>query len=449
MSQFFDEIKLEAKRKREEKDFLRINKDVCQRLEKNGENERIYQLFGQRAYRKYANKNYQRKDLQKLKKEKRYEEINVKYGEKLHDKLLLSAMYQDIKQEKGNVSAFLWKIRKLGYRSIAIFFSALFLAISSDTLLIPAAEINQNKKTYAEQISKSDFKIEEYVKKFEGKKLTDLQVIMKVVDDMWANIEGYKDPPLIDANGCLELDVTRANGYGICRNFATYVAKVLQAMGYKARTLPVYMDLNSYQYYVCPNIQTKEAGNETEQTDNIFISDDSQNDLNSNENDEDTQKINDWLQDKKITANHMVVLVYIEEDDIYLVIDPTNPGIGILDKNSISMFNNANKENVNLLPKPFSFITNSGIYGVKEFITYFLGQKHVKPEHNEYLEKKYSITSQNTALEQANKVMDDTRFTDDLKKEVDLDKIDAVSKGFQIKTKSEPLGEKDSKEISK
>ena len=172
------------------------------------------------------------------------------------------------------------------------------------------AEISEfvNGSRYESMIADSDEKIEKYVKnEFEGKDYTDIQVFTKVMLDMWRSIDGYQDPQL-DIRGYLELDITQ-NGYGVCRNMASYVEKVLKEMGYNARAYAVYVD---------QNISENESENDS--TDNQNFGE---------------RLISKY---KEEVGNHEIVLVDIPEDNITLVVDPTDIDIGIYYQGEIYMF---------------------------------------------------------------------------------------------------------------
>ena len=98
-------------------------------------------------------------------------------------------------------------------------------------------------------------------------------------------------------------------GYGVCRNMASDLAKKLNEINpkYNAKTLIVYKDMKSMKR---ANIDRK-IDSTTIQT---------QGEQNKNH----IVEVN-----KYIYGNHMITLVDIEKDNVTLALDPTNPSIGV------------------------------------------------------------------------------------------------------------------------
>lgn len=183
--------------------------------------------------------------------------------------------------------------------------------------------IIENSITYAEEISSYDKKIQEYAKQINKLNLTDLQIIMKVMNDMWKSIAGYGEPKK-DIVGFQRLDFLEENGIGVCRNMADDVCAKINVINpkYNARILSVKMEMD-IPIYINNIGNSKRPSSENNS---------SSNSENTNENDFMYNLIVD------LYGNHKVVLMDIPNENITLVVDPTNPSIGIFRDGKIYMF---------------------------------------------------------------------------------------------------------------
>ena len=197
-----------------------VKKEVKRLLKEKNYNE-IFEKFGSKVYKDNVPFFYQYKEKRKLVKEGKYFDIASKYGLKTYKKYLDKVRYNEIKGEKGLASALLFKLKS----STRNFITALGLvtAISAPALDAGFAisfgnDIKENSIEYQKEIEENDKRIAEYAREVKGLNLdNDVQVIMKVMDDMWSNIQGYKNPEK-NIWGFLELDLSSKEGYGVCRN---------------------------------------------------------------------------------------------------------------------------------------------------------------------------------------------------------------------------------------
>lgn len=197
--------------------------------------------------------------------------------------------------------------------------------------------------------------------------LTDIQIFMKVIKDMWTEIDRYASPKHeIMGLGRLSLEDEKI---GVCRNFADHITAQLNAINpdYNARNLVVYMSGG----YSIANIE--------------------RNILENNETVEDDKEENDNefnLDITKIFGNHMVTAVDIPNENITLVIDATNPSIGVFKDGRIYMFLSPNGNG--LETKGWGQIITGGINSVLDIdstkLKSFLTAKYSLEE----LEKKWN-----------------------------------------------------------
>ena len=296
-----------------------FDKEEIKKLKKDKNYEEIYQKYGQKVYIKNVSSRYKKEDLKKLSKEGRYMDIYNKYGRDTYNKYLVQAQAREIREEKGLLSSVLFRI-KSKTREIALGLG-IFTAITVPTFTVIGAEstkksIEEIQATYEEEIRENDEEIAKYAQEVRDMELNDTQIIMKVMDDMWERIDGYGTPSEEhDKTGILELALTDEKAQGVCRNFATDNAKRMNAINpkYNARVVTVYVDQDSYSELADIERNIIED-NET------VVKDESEK--------SETEEVFDELLVKSF-GNHMVTLVDIPERNVTLVMDPTNPGIGV------------------------------------------------------------------------------------------------------------------------
>ena len=97
----------------------------------------------------------------------------------------------------------------------------------------------------------------------------------------------------------------------------------------------------------------------------------------------------------------MVTFVDSPEDNLTLVLDPTNPGIGIYTEGKIVMLNSDKENGLNFETKAYmdAVFTKGGIEGVTEEIEDYLKSFRNPNLTKEEIVEKYGIEAQNQALE--------------------------------------------------
>ena len=265
-----------------------------------------------------------------------------------------------------------------------------------------AKDYDKAIKPYTEVIKKMD--------------LNDLQLYMKLTDDMWKNIKGY-GAPKNDFMGLARYDIIDGK-VGVCRNFADHIATILNEVKpeLNARTM----------------VATLRDGYETAKIERNIIEDDETvvGDDEKNENINNNVS-NRWGKIKQealsitedIVGNHVVTLVDCFDEDINknvtLVIDPTNPGIGLYYNGEITMFNNLNvKYNTHEIVD--AVVAKGGDEAFVKNTKSFLDSYGINKEEFEILANKYSLEAQNKALEQSREITQHNRkIEEDILKEFD------------------------------
>lgn len=119
-----------------------------------------------------------------------------------------------------------------------------------------------------------------------------------------------------------------------------------------------------------------------------------------------------------LLGNHIVTLIDIPDKNVTLVIDPTNPGIGIYKDNKIMMFNSEEINGLELETRTFITVILKGFDGIKNIKDYTSGTKNQEITY-EQLKQEYGVEAQNEAL----KIAREKEFREMLKvqvKEVDI-----------------------------
>ena len=355
-------------------------------LRKNKKYDKIYQLYGRTIYNLATPSKIRKREVERLMDEGRFEEIYAKFGKTKYVENLDEMYETDIYNETGKKPDIFKKLKFLLVNKIMPITMA--STVFFPTATVAATEINtrkmksENAIQYAEEIENYDKKIEKYAQKVNSMHLSDIQIFMKVMSDMWKEIDGYATPKEYDVMGFWRLSLNE-EGVGVCRNFSDDITAKLNAINpkYNARNVVVYMGEEEYNL---ANIDRNII-----QNNNTVASNDEQE--NSNEEEE--------IDITKFFGNHAVTAVDIPEQNITLILDPTNPGIGVFKDGQIYMFSTPDGKGIQtkalgqLLVIGADQLANLMVTEVESFLN---GSQISLVE----LEEMYGTDAQNKALEQ-------------------------------------------------
>ena len=262
----------------------------------------------------------------------------------------------------------------LGIGATMIF--GLFADLSNDHEKL----IEQNAITYEKEIDEYNQQLDEYVNSLDLEGLTDLEIFMLVMNDMWESIEGYGNPEL-DVHGYTRLDI-KEGGVGVCRNIADDMTAKLNAINpeYNARNLIIHCEFGNLISANIERHKTEEYIMEEELIASIAAD----------------ETIPDKIFGTMVgNPNHMVTLVDIPGKDITLVLDPTNALVGVFRNGQIIMFND--QEGIYDVTKFYSYL----YYGDEDTLdlTMYQLRSFNCDETIEELEEQYGLDAQNEALE--------------------------------------------------
>ena len=375
----------------------KVKQDI-QTLKLEEKYEEIFIRYGRTAYGLYIPSKYYKQHLKELESEGKYKEIYAKYGKAKYRKSLVSREYHRRKEEQGVISAALWITRQRFTSflvSMGIYTSVVAIGATGAATYWGSKEIQDNAKQYHSEIEAYNTKIKNYAQQEKFSRLNDIQIIMKVMDDMWGSIQGYKMPEK-DIHGFLELDLATEDGYGVCRNMAPDIAKKLNEINpkYHARVMSVYMEKGVINVADIPRRFL-----EDNETVNV-----SYEEKLSNFQKKPVDIVEDAL--TIVLVNHDITFVDIPEDNIILVVDPTNPSLGIYRNGQIMMFNTPVENGAKYDLKQYQSVVDFGelerMIGVPADYIKSLETPNITDEE---LEANYGLEAQNLALVQAKQIV--------------------------------------------
>ncbi|MDR0978843.1 MAG: hypothetical protein LBL91_02750 [Lachnospiraceae bacterium] len=387
---------------------LKEKKNHIKQLKSNKEYDKIYEIYGRKAYIKYVPSKYIRQDIKKLMQEGKFEDIYLKYGKDAYNDRILAMQQKDVSTETG--SKFRGVVNRIGNilkRRVAVFLAIGTVALppAAHTMINLQSNIMTEKNAieYAEQIEKYDSKINTYAEEIRQMNLSDIQVVMKVMSDMWENIDGYGNPKE-EVFGFERLNFLEDGGVGVCRHMADDVTAKLNAINpeYNARNVICYLETG--KGYRLSNIERSTV------EDNATYVD---------ENEEPEEEKQDLL--TAIIGNHRVTAIDLPNENITLILDPTNPGIGVYKDGQIHMFSTEDGKGVELRSMAdFSFGTSILQLSKDYAKSFFSADKSI-----EELEKEFGVEAQNEALKELEKLeANSQKFGEQYKVEIDYNKID-------------------------
>lgn len=362
-------------------------KDIIQ-LMKEKKYDEIYQKYGRETYLRVVSNKHQIRDIDKLMEEGRFFELYEKYGEKIYRDYLREMKKVDVENELGIKFKFnnylffenmIQNLKIIRNQAAKVMLGLTIVSGGFSTMISSQYDqvIENNSKVYQSEIKDYDEEIKTYAEHINSMNLSDLEIIMKVMNDMWNSIDGYKTPDMYDAIGYPRLALYM-DGYGVCRNMADDFTARMNAINpnYEACNLNVYLkeaEINNIRRTTLVNYNS--IADNSEQEENI----DYKSEIISN-----------------LTGNHMVSCIKLKEDDVLLIVDPTNPSIGVLKNGEITMLSNQMMKGIKIKPVGNLML---GSDNRKEYLKKLTESLFTAGDINT-LKEKYGITSQNETLEE-------------------------------------------------
>lgn len=371
------------------KEIIEIN-----RLKRDKKYDDIYYKYGKEVYMNETPYSYKLKDKKKLLKDGRFLDIYEKYGEKVYSKNLKKMHKIDIKNEIGvkrcsfNYSFFEKCTKGIKLIKKSILGASLVATVTPFAYAsLVSSVISDNENKYSNELDEYDKEVKKYADYINSLGLTDLEIIVKVINDMWTNIEGYKNPGDNDVLGYHRLSIYVA-GYGVCRNMADDFTARMNAINpeYEACNLNVYID-----------------------GEKVVVNNTERNIINDNEtvnnNDDENVDSNELSFGDKLVGNHLVTCIKLKKENVLLIVDPTNPSIGLLKNGEIYMFSDG-IDSIDIRTLGGSTL---GMSNFMDYMDRVLESYHTDANYNE-LNKKYNIEAQNEVLEDIIEEYDENHY---------------------------------------
>lgn len=382
-------------------------KQDIEKLLKEGNIALIYHKYGSLETMFIKNfRKLKKEEIKKLLEEKRYVELQNAYGDKILHEHRFDAYRSDIEYETG--SKFKAKVLSSGSKTVHGLKEAVKgLTIFTTTIgVILVGQIGKFiDEMYREDIEKNasiiqeyDEEIAEYADYIQSLQLnSDLEVVMKVMDDMWKEIK--YGTPTKDIAGLYRLAFTEDEKVGECRNIADDFSARMNAINpeYNARILTVYGEENYFEEEKTADIKRIKKTDET-----IIDSENTTTTNNNNNNQSMYEEIDRIFNDINITeytGNHMVSIFEPIGKNYTLVVDPTNPSIGIIANGEIYMFQPTNKNGIKFKPiGQITYVKNYDFTDIRnEFLKSFISFK--SEEELQEISNEWNLEKQNQALE--------------------------------------------------
>ena len=381
----------------EERGLTKEQKEIIKRLKKEKKYDDIFTLYGQTVYLFNTPEKYMKKDIKKLLKNGNFEDIYTKYGALRYNGCLSKMEAIDIYLSTKNYGKkFLSRTKNAFMKKVLPITTTGAIAFNSIPLvmfpIMADSKLKENARTYSEEIISYDARVSDYAKQFEKLKLTDIQIIMKVMDDMWKDIKGYGTPQK-DIIGFYRLDFLEPGGVGVCRNMADDVAAKLNVLNtaYNARTFTVVADLE--KNYEIADIQRNVYNPNSTVVSSTATQDDET--VHANEFEEKLSALGE-----SSFGNHKVVIMDVPNENLNLIVDPTNPSIGIFTNGKIYMFSTEDGTGIS---NPYYSQFFDGYASQLDY------QNRVKKSYSyeiniEELREKWGIEAENKALNEAREI---------------------------------------------
>lgn len=368
-------------------DKKELKNDIKQ-LKKNKQYDKIFEMYGQKVFLENSPKKYKTDEIKQLMKEGKYEDIHFKYGQTIYNSLLQKMKEREIYSQTN--SKFEVAISRLKYimqkRVAPLFMSTTFLLSAGGTVIgnelekQSMKEINQN---YSKELQEYNDRIEPYVEYLKKQDLTQLQLIMKILDDMHADIEGYGTPKIsVPLYG--RIDFAEEGGVGVCRNMADHLTTVLNEINpsYNARNFMVYADFGEEMNIA--NVERKLANEE------VIQGDITEEEMQNNRNGEPTNFT-------KQIGNHAITILELQDEDLTILVDSTNPAIGVYVDGKIQMLSN---DDLKINSANIMNAISRGKTGTFQTISELTQSITNRKLDINQLEEKFGVEAQNKALEE-------------------------------------------------
>lgn len=224
-------------------------------------------------------------------------------------------VYSDFKRKKYILQT---GVKNALIHASRVFISAFFLSLASTNAF---KLTDDGIEMVYEALEEYDANLEKYASQFDTNTMSTMEIVMAVMNDIRSNTYYGIPKNEVLRYGRLSLDDT--NNVGVCRNMADKFTTIMNLIDprFQANNFAVALDTDCDTFTFC-NIERP--------IDPVFLEQ-----LKNGKSPllEPPELFN------KFFGNHLVTIMKSIEDDCYLVVDVTNPSIGILKDGEVYTFN--------------------------------------------------------------------------------------------------------------
>ena len=245
--------------------------------------------------------------------------------------------------------------------------------------------INKQNTQNIEIITEYDNELKEYASKYNTDTMSTMDIIMSVMNDIRSNTEYGFDFEGEEIGDSYRLILNGSNDIGVCRHMADKFTATMNMIDprFEARNLFVHLSHECNTLTLCD-------------VENPFSEEFKKQLVKEKEkNKEEEKDLKEQLEDE-IAANHLVTVLKPIDEDYYLVVDVTNPSIGVLRNGKIYMFNSNDYSFIEYRPyQQFIMNADDSYYVIRKdmFLSYFQNY------NLDNLDELYGLDSQNKVLE--------------------------------------------------
>lgn len=362
-------------------------------------------------------------DIKNIEKKGNYQDIYERYGEKEYLKHIDKYKANDIYNETGNYGKYvLYKTKRVITKELSGIIRASMTVPVMISIFIGGVNIfnqtmvNENYKLYTTEIENYNDNIKNYAEQVNSLNLTDIQVIAKVLDDIWKDF--YYGKPNYNIFGYERLDLSEGN-VGVCRNLADDFTAKMNAINpkYNAKNIIVNEDSSYFTNDSIANINRNTSNEDyinkapnkyfdllfetvpnltNEKGISIPFDLKHQDNMPINKINDIKIRINSSNDLSTYIGNHMMTMIDIPGENLSILIDSTNLSIGVLKDGKICMLSTVDNKGVD-----YSFLGEFHMCKLSDNFSYYHNalKSYFNNNSIENLEKKYGTDALNEALD--------------------------------------------------
>ena len=341
-------------------------------------------------------KSNKKKIIKKLLKENRYFDIGEKYPTRINfrkvmkfeSKIETGKKYNDLSYKIRDLIVYKnFSLKRVTYKLAkdalgltgAIFLPFIIVSASYSKM------VDEQNTQNIEIITEYDNELKEYASKYNTDTMSTMDIIMSVMNDIRSNTEYGFDFEGEEIGNSYRLILNESNDVGVCRHMADKFTTTMNMIDPKFEARNLYVHLS----HECNTLTLCDVENPFSEGFKKQLAKEKE------KNKEEEKDLKTKLEDK-IIANHLVTVLKPIDENYYLVVDVTNPSIGILKNGKIYMFNSNDYSFIEYRPyHQLLMNTDDSYYVIKKDLILSYFQNY----NLDRLDEVYGLDTQNKVLE--------------------------------------------------